>query len=222
MALMELICTDANGLRRVNELEEMALRHTFGEEVGNWLIGIIKLNYDPSVVKDSQSGLVPHEVNGEINLTQINMASDYIPENLWWLGSFIHEATHIWQKNTCRHVEGIYARYKEYRYDVEQFPDLEVEQHAKAVEHWFFASYGIESNLMSMKYQVSHGWGLWEHIVKAYRNSEDDKTNVMRSVDNLRKLIRAWDPLIEEIRDPTHIPDIPGTICEELKDPPAG
>ena len=85
MVLMELICTDANGLRRVNNLEIQALEFTFGEEVANWLIGIIRITYDPSVVETYQSGLVPHEVNGEINLTQINMASDYIPENLLWL-----------------------------------------------------------------------------------------------------------------------------------------
>ena len=34
MVLMELICTDANGLRRVNNLEIQALEFTFGEEVG--------------------------------------------------------------------------------------------------------------------------------------------------------------------------------------------
>ena len=40
---MELICTDQNGFRRVNNREADALRYTFGISVGSYLINIIKV-----------------------------------------------------------------------------------------------------------------------------------------------------------------------------------
>ena len=229
---MELICTDANGLRPVNDLEIEALEFTFGEEVGNWLIDIIRIRYDPSLIKEGFSGLVPYEVNGKINLTQINMASDYIPGNLWWFGSFIHEATHIWQLNTCRHLKGVYAPSRNDKYNVDNFacvleverhPDLvlKVEQHAKALEHWFFATYGREYNLLDEEYQITSAW-VWGKILEYSENSAAGKTSGETNLARLQDVNRVWQPLIEEIQDPTHIPDIPGKICEELKERPGG
>ena len=218
MVLMELICIDANGHRRVNNLEIKALEFTFGKEVGNWLIGIIKIKYNPRLILRNRSGEVAEKVNGKTNRFEITIGSDYIPGNLWWLGSFIHEATHIWQLNTCRHLEGIDAQDKEYEYNARKFPDLKVEQHAKAVEHWFFADYGSTCNLLDKPYQMKRTW-LWDEIRRVSVSSVPDLAKLDDPVEVINDI---WKPVIEEIRDPTHIPDIPGKICEELKDPPAG
>ena len=51
---MALICVDEDGFRRVNEREKDALRFTFGKAVGDYLIDIIKIEYDPKFGCHSQ------------------------------------------------------------------------------------------------------------------------------------------------------------------------
>ena len=89
------------------------------------------------------------------------------------------------------------------------------------MEHWFFANYGSTGNLLDKQYQIKSTW-LWDRIRERPENSDLGVTNLKSEVDHLKEINRNWDPLIKEIRDPTHIPDIPGEICEELKDLPAG
>ena len=53
---MELICTDRNGFRRVNDREARALRYTFGVSVGSFLINTIKVGYDPDLLIEKAYG----------------------------------------------------------------------------------------------------------------------------------------------------------------------
>ena len=141
---MELICPDEEGFRPVNDRETDALEYTFGVEVGNFLIDIIKIEYDPILVTIPKKGRVRTD-------TEIKLRSEYNPENLRWLGIFIHEAAHIWQRETKRHRTGESG--KNYRYSKAQVRtlNLEKEQHARAVQDWFYVNYGIKSGLIGGK-----------------------------------------------------------------------
>ena len=55
---MELICTDEEGFRPVNKREAEVLKYTFGIAVGNFLINIIKIEYDPLLAKTGKGGRV--------------------------------------------------------------------------------------------------------------------------------------------------------------------
>jgi len=113
---------DPTGLRAANNREAKALRFAFGEDVGNFLINTIDIRFDPSV----RGGLVPAGTFSEIRLNP-----NYNSESLFWLGVFIHEAAHIWQKNTNRHWDGTGG--VDYDYNASQLAslDLEREEHAK-------------------------------------------------------------------------------------------
>ena len=138
---MELICTDRNGFRSVNDREAYALRYTFGVMVGSFLINTIKIKYDPPLLDESRDGRV-------ISKTEILMQSNYNSEGLDWLGGFIHEVTHIWQRNTGLHREGKSGENYEYDYKQLLSLDLEIEEHARAVQDWFYVSYGFEHRLI--------------------------------------------------------------------------
>ena len=53
---MNLYCTDKEGFRPVNNREARCLIFTFGVEVGCFLIDIIKLEYDPTLVDGGKNG----------------------------------------------------------------------------------------------------------------------------------------------------------------------
>ena len=59
--------------------------------------------------------------------------------NGWGLS--IHEAAHIWQKNTNRHRGGTGG--VDYDYNASQLASLNLkrEEHARAVQDWFIATY---------------------------------------------------------------------------------
>ena len=65
------------------------------------------------------------------------------------MGIFIHEATHIWQLQTNRHRAGTGG--VDYDYTASQLAsrNLEIEEHAKAVQDWFVSIYGSKNNLIS-------------------------------------------------------------------------
>ena len=215
-----------NQFRRVNEREKDALRFTFGHVVGKCLIDIIKVEYDPSLVQEPHFGEVKDKVKGKYNKAHISMQSDYDPESydmngLWWLAYFIHEAAHIWQRNTGLHQEGRKERSKDYTYYRQQLPGLtlKVEEHAEAVKDWFFVNYGIDTGLVDLKNHNQTDW-LWKVILEAFgfeggdlpprtdpQNGRESAVNV--GLDALQELTEIWDPVIEEIRDPDKFPGCP-------------
>ncbi|MCH8294965.1 RHS repeat-associated core domain-containing protein [Candidatus Poribacteria bacterium] len=125
---------DPTGLRPVNDREENALIFTFGEEVGGWLASTIDVQVQDEPIRSN----VPSGSN-----TIIELSSDYDSEDLHWLSVFIHEADHIWQKNTGRHRGGQGG--VDYKYTIQQLDTLELksEEHAQAVQDWFYVSYGL-------------------------------------------------------------------------------
>ena len=134
-----LAFVDPTGLRGVNAEERLALEHTFGQDTADFLAATI----DIEIVEDyDKRGRVPkYDKHGNINLTEIKLRKGYSASNLEWLGIFIHEATHIWQKNTDRHRGGTGG--VNYDYNANQLAslNLEREEHAQAVEDWFIATY---------------------------------------------------------------------------------
>ena len=124
---------------------------------------------------------------------------------LYWLGVFIHEATHIWQNNTGRYRGGTGG--VDYNYNVSQLAsrNLKREEHAQAVQDWFTASYGVSKNLVP-----AHGW------ISGGTNSD---TNKLRSRDvwaktlgragasstgsisqNIRIINMRYNPVVQELR----------------------
>ena len=130
---------DPTGLRAINDEERLALEHTFEPDVADFL----RFTIDIEIVEDLDvKGRVPkYDKHGNTNLTEIKLRKGYSASNLEWLGIFIHEAAHIWQKNVNRHRGG--AGGVNYDYNANQLAslNLEREEHAQAVQDWFIATY---------------------------------------------------------------------------------
>ena len=130
---------DPDGLRAVNDEERLALEHAFGQDVADFL----RLIIDIEIVEDlEKKGKVPkYNKHGNINLTEIKLRKGYSASKLEWLGIFIHEVAHIWQKNTNRHRGGTGG--VDYDYNASQLASLSLkrEEHAQAVQDWFIATY---------------------------------------------------------------------------------
>ena len=220
---MELFCVDEHGGRPVNDIETEALKFTFGEEIGNCLIGFVKVKYDPIVVELKAKGAVGNE-------TEILMRSDYDPNDLEWLSVFIHEAVHIWQRNTGLHLEEWLdlppGEQRDYRYYYPQLPKLElkVEELSSAIEHWFFVKFGIKKNVFQTEADLK--W-LWRWLLQVFGfeardwpvvapppRGEKEKPEVKHGLDGIQKLLKVWDPVIEKIRDPKHMPEWKCTRAE--------
>lgn len=189
---MELICVDRNGFRSVNNREADALRYTFGISVGSYLINIIKVGYDPGMLIEKAYGRT-------ISKTQVLLQSNYNSVSLFGLGVFIHEAAHIWQRNTGLHQGGKAGQ--DYDYNSTQLLDLKLdkEEHAEAVQDWFHLNYGIEYHLI--------GGGPnridWESIQKPILKVMGfDLNDNLGKPDVLRFVKHYYARLIEEIRNP--------------------
>ena len=133
---------DPSGLRPVNAIERAALLYTFGETMGNFLAFIIDVELDPNVA----GGAVRSS-----NPTQVLLNPGYATEgangqNLGWLSKFVHEATHVWQRQTGRHRHGKAG--EDYVYTNNQLlqNDLKKEEHANAVDTWFYVHFGLKNN----------------------------------------------------------------------------
>ena len=198
---MELICTDEEGFRPVNKREAEVLKYTFGIAVGNFLINIIKIEYDPLLAKTGKGGRVRTD-------REIKMRSEYNPESLRWLGIFIHEAAHIWQRETKRHQTGESG--KNYRYSKAQVRtlNLEREQHARAVQDWFYVNYGIKSGLIGGKNQVDGAW-VWERVMKDIYKANTSYQQGGMGLPYVQRIVNHdYDSLMQEVRDPYHIPSL--------------
>ena len=207
---MELICTDLGGVRRVNNREAAALIFTFGKAVGTFLIDTIRIEYHPNPpprryrwLMGSKRGFVPPGTK-----SKILMRSDYNPENLRWLGVFIHESAHIWQAHTWHHL-GVGLKFdlefwkQSYDYDEKKLTslDLGLEQFPEAVEDWFYLNYGIESCLIGKKNQISRDW-VWKKFTDVFKGKEYQQTSG-RDLEYLQNKVNpAYQPLLKEIRNP--------------------
>ena len=60
------------------------------------------------------------------------------------MSTFVHEATHVWQRQTGRHRHGTPG--EDYVYTNHQLlqNDLKSEEHAKAVQTWFYVDFGLD------------------------------------------------------------------------------
>ena len=183
----------------VNELEADALRFTFGSEVGGFLIGKIEIELHPDV----RGGQVPNKEN----LTKILLNSDYNRERLKWLSIFIHEATHIWQRNTGRHREGKGG--EDYPYDkddLESVEKLKVEQHAKAVQDWFTAFWGNMHNLIGDGYNQLPADFVWYRTLGKL-GFDKGQIERMSRIQKLSEIQKAYSGVYFEIQNPVHLPE---------------
>ena len=184
---------DPTGLRArgVDAREEAALRRTFGEEVGNFLINTIDIDFDENV----KTGRIP---KGSYSLILLKI--DYNSEKLGDLALFIHEATHIWQKNTGLHRGGADARDYDYSYQQLSSLDLKREEHAETVREWFYVSYGRSEDLISVK-------AGWNYILPRFGFQSNDpmidfQANPWQSAQNLDRFVdHFYNPVIQEIRN---------------------
>lgn len=143
-----LFFIDPTGLRAVNSTERSALVHTFGQQTGNQLGDIIDIVFDESLIERELGGLYNPDRPNEITLSTLYRTDGKEGGNLTWLSVFIHEVTHMWQHRTGKHRHGTPG--EDYVYTNYQLltNDLKSEEHAKAVETWFYVGYGLANNLI--------------------------------------------------------------------------
>ena len=198
---------DPSGLRPVNDLEETALLYTFGDHMGSFLASIIDVH-----VKDKPfgaAGRVSYWTKTDIDLSpdyHLSPNKDGSKKNtrLFWLSVFIHEATHIWQKQTKRHRGGTGG--EDYDYETWQLDSLNLkrEEHAQAVQDWFFASWGRSLNWLVNPLEA------WWHLDD--RNLELEDMNFTDSSPwNSYSFLSRWvdthyGAVINEIRDSSIMP----------------
>ncbi|MYE88628.1 hypothetical protein F4X33_06500 [Candidatus Poribacteria bacterium] len=197
---------DPTGLRRVNAREKDALMFTFGYEVGNFLASRINIKFVDGLPR---GGRVPHyTLDGKRNTSEIWLRLSYDENSLYWLGAFIHEATHIWQRQTNRHRDGVGGR--DYDYDANQLAsrNLKIEEHAKAVQDWFVAVYGSKNNLISdaphlQRTHLTPGevWG--DTLGRLGFDSAD--RDVFDTRTKLSIINNAYAPILQEIRQTRYL-----------------
>ena len=192
--------------RCVNNIERQALIYTFGTDVGEELAGLIDIRFNENVA----SGRIPHYVDGEMNLRRIEFNPAHNTGSIFWLGIFIHEATHIWQRNTGLHrgrADGDYT----YTLDQLHSLDLNLEEHALAVQQWFVANYAYTNGLTGDgpgKLSAKFVWGEPLHAVLGIPPNffdGDAEDNIVES-DRIRVINFYYEGLINEIRDSTRLP----------------
>ena len=133
------------GPRGANNTEREALKLTFGEAVGEFLIGQIIIKFPDGLTR----AIVPYTVNNETNVREMHLTGDHDLANLGKLGTFIHEAAHIWQRNT----ELDFTKEKPMGITIilsaNSSPlSLNVEEYAQAVQEWFIANYAYTHGLI--------------------------------------------------------------------------
>ena len=202
-----LAFVDPTGLRPVNDREQDALRYTFGNWTGSYLINTIDVEIDASVK------------GGEVrNNTQVFLNPDYNSENLGWLAVFIHEATHIWQRHTGLHREGRGG--EDYVYNASQLItlDLKVEEHASAVQDWFFASYGLREGWIGKfgdeGVQVSFQ-GAWNHMFMSMGWNDEARSELNLGADHWKGSAYLggfvnlfYGRVVKEIQNPNLVPPV--------------
>ena len=198
--------------RGVNNVERQALKLTFGTDVGEELAGLIEIRFNENVV----TGRIPHYVDfdgdgvKEMNDRRIEFNTTHNTGSVFWLGNFIHEATHIWQRNTGLHrgrADG------DYNYTLDQLLslDLNLEEHALAVEVWFVSNYAYTNGIIGDgpgKLSTRYVWGgTLQSILQIHPDffdgmGEDD----IADSEKIRVINFYYEGLINEVRDSTRLP----------------
>ena len=193
--------------RCVNSVEKQALIYTFGTDVGEELAGLIEIRFNENVA----TGRIPHYVDfdgdgvKEMNDRRIEFNTTHNTGSVFWLGNFIHEATHIWQRNTGLHrgrADG------DYNYTLDQLLslDLNLEEHALAVEVWFAANYAYTNGPIGDgpgQLSTDLAWGGSLQSILGYSH---DAIGSMPDSEKIRVINFYHKRLINEIRDSTHLP----------------
>ena len=193
---------DPTGLRAVNEIERDALTFTFGQEVGEFLASRINIEFVDSLPR---SGRVPHyTLEGKRNTSEIWLKPNYNENSLYWLGIFIHEATHIWQRQTNRHRGGTGG--EDYDYTASQLAsrNLQIEEHAKAVQDWFVASYGSKNNLIGNGPNQLTAGEVWGDTLGRLGFDSVDR-DVFDTRTKLSIINNAYAPILQEIRQTRYL-----------------
>ena len=193
--------------RGVNSVEKQALIYTFGTDVGEELAGLIEIRFNENVV----TGRIPHYVDfdgdgvKEMNDRRIEFNTTHNTGSVFWLGNFIHEATHIWQRNTGLHrgrADG------DYNYTLDQLLslDLNLEEHALAVEVWFVSNYAYTNGLIGDgPGQLSTGY-VWGGTLQSILGYSPAVIGGMPDSEKIRVINFYHKRLINEIRDSTRLP----------------
>ncbi|RKU36212.1 hypothetical protein C6496_14120 [Candidatus Poribacteria bacterium] len=168
-----------------NDQEATALIFTFGDTVGKILIDTIKIRQGTGETDDK---------------TEVLLHKNYKSEELAWLGIFIYKATRVWQK----HV-GLYHQRKgqrDYNYKQLYALNLNGKQHAEAVKHWFYVSYGNVHRLIGSGAQRLTLDELWKMILPALGLDFQYKKRFGYRVTDLQQVVNNhYGCVIKEIRD---------------------
>lgn len=179
-----------------------ALKFTFGNTVGEYLIGVIR------IVKEGE------ENDGN---TLVIVDEDYDPANLGSLVLLIYKATRVWQQETGRH-KGKQGRIN---YNYTQLYGLELDrlntwQHAGAVQDWFYVNYGIETGMVSHDETRAIFERLWKRMFKilkldpGYRPYFGDDPRGGQDRTLQQTVNNHYGCVIEEIRNPELLPESGG------------
>ena len=193
--------------RCVNSVEKQALIYTFGTDVGEELAGLIEIRFNENV----ETGRIPHYVDfdgdgvKEMNDRRIEFNTTHNTGSVFWLGNFIHEATHIWQRNTGLHRG---RANNDYNYTLDQLLslNLNLEEHALAVEVWFAANYAYTNGPIGDgpgQLSTDLAWGGSLQSILGYSH---DAIGRMPDSEKIRVINFYHKRLINEIRDSTHLP----------------
>ena len=173
--------------------------------MGEFLIGRIRIKFPDGLTR----AIVPYTVNNERNVREMHLTGDYDLAKLGKLATFIHEATHIWQRNTL-----LYQRpalmpdgTRDYEYTLSQLGslDLNVEEHGLAVQEWFVANYAYTHGLIGDgpgQSSASYVWGALQSVLGYSYEAIDN----MPDSEKIRVLSFYYKRLIDQIRDSTLLP----------------
>ena len=206
---MELVCVDDAGLRRVNHQEAAALIYTFEVEVGKFLIDTIRIEYKPTLPPPPWSWFIEDNKVGHVppfnNTTKIQIRSDYNPETLHWLGTFVHEAVHIWQTNTWLNIKDPFSQIYSYsESQLDSIDKLGLEAFATVVQDWFYVNYGAETCPRDGNKQKITDW-VWEGINVRFVNKSFQRW----SSSVLEHLQSEVNPKYQEVLDRIRKPKQP-------------
>ena len=196
-----VIPIQTTGRRNVSGIEEAALTLTFGDDVDGYLVGEIEIVYSPKILNSAGE-----PIRGKvISDTEIQLISDYNPSNLVDFGIFIHEAAHIWQRQTDLHRGKAYG---DYDYTLDQLHDLTLnrEEHASAVEDWFVANYAYTHGLIGNGPGQVLAHSVWRDPLYRVLGYSWDAIYQTPDSEKIRIINAHYKRLIDQIRNSTLLP----------------
>ena len=183
-----------NQWRDANYDEKAALRFTFGDTVGNFLIENIEIGEGEGDAKNQNEVLLP---------------TDYNSQDLSDLEDFIGKAVRVWQRDTGRYHQRKGGDGYNYRqlFELKEFNDrrhgrlnLNGRQHVRAVQDWFVVSYGNLHGLIGHGGYLSRD-ELWERIIPVLGLNIDEHRNEFSSEDEMQQIVNNYyGCVIKEIR----------------------